>query len=106
MAYELCPDCGTRKHQIVACSNCGFRRAAKLWKPRPENALGKKPPIPLDDKYEANESSQKPMSICSRCHELIEYGGIEKHMLIAHVRVVKKCKSRRIAQTRPPVAKG
>ncbi|CAK0765738.1 hypothetical protein CCP3SC5AM1_430008 [Gammaproteobacteria bacterium] len=26
MAYETCPECGIRKHQLVACSQCGFKR--------------------------------------------------------------------------------
>jgi len=26
MAYETCPQCGAQKHQLVACSQCGFKR--------------------------------------------------------------------------------
>jgi ribosomal protein L32 len=26
LAYENCPKCGTRKHQLMACPNCGFSR--------------------------------------------------------------------------------
>ncbi len=26
MAYELCPQCGVEKHQLVACAKCGFTR--------------------------------------------------------------------------------
>lgn len=26
MAMESCPKCGTEKHQLNACQNCGFRR--------------------------------------------------------------------------------
>jgi len=26
MAYENCPDCNHRKHQLVACPKCGFQR--------------------------------------------------------------------------------
>jgi len=96
MAYELCPECGARKHQIMACPSCGFRRSAKLWSPRPKNALGKKPDIPKVVALETHEPAQKPMTICSRCHELIEHGGMEKHMLSKHVKVIKKRKSRRI----------
>ena len=98
MSYELCPECGTRKHQIVACPSCGFRRSAELWSPRPKNALGKKPEIPKSVAAEAHESTQKPMTICSRCHELIEHGGMEKHMLSEHVRVIKKRNSKRITK--------
>lgn len=96
MAYELCPECGTRKHQIVACPSCGFRRSAKLWNPRPKNVLGKKPDLPKHDDIVTHELAQQPMAICSRCHELIEHGGMEKHMLSVHVSVVKKRKGRRI----------
>ena len=98
MAYELCPECGTRKHQIVACPSCGYRRSAKLWSPRPKNALGKKPEIPGRDESVSQHPEQKPMTRCSRCHELIEHGGMEKHLLSAHVKVVKKRKNRQIEQ--------
>lgn len=27
MAYEDCPKCGTRKHHVVDCPNCGFSRS-------------------------------------------------------------------------------
>jgi hypothetical protein len=26
MAYEICPECGASKHQLVACPLCGFTR--------------------------------------------------------------------------------
>lgn len=29
MAYENCPQCGTQKHQLVACPQCGFKRMTK-----------------------------------------------------------------------------
>lgn len=102
MAYEQCPECGTRKHQIVACPACGFRRSAKLWNPRPKNALGKKPALLGRDETVAYEAAQKPMIVCSRCHELIEHSEMEKHMLSAHVSVVKKRKNRRITRTPAP----
>ncbi len=102
MSYESCPECGARKHQIVACPECGFRRSAELWSPRPKNALGKKPEIPKVSQSEGNGPTPKPMMICSRCHELIASDQMDKHMLAAHVRVIKKRKSRRIEDAQRP----
>lgn len=28
MTYEVCPECGAKKHQLIACPNCGYTRRA------------------------------------------------------------------------------
>jgi len=81
----------------MACPSCGFRRSAKLWSPRPKNALGKKPKIPKIQKQVSDQPSRvKHKVICSRCHELVEQDEMQQHMLTAHVRVVNKRRSRRV----------
>ena len=44
MAYEKCPQCGSDKHQLMACSACGFTRLqhSKAYKTRTSNRHSEK----------------------------------------------------------------
>ena len=33
MAYEICPECGAEKHQLMKCPQCGFQRSRRTIKP-------------------------------------------------------------------------
>ena len=51
MAYMPCPRCGTMKHQLVACPNCGFRRTIHAKDPAGKHgAAGTDSPAPSNER--------------------------------------------------------
>ena len=52
MAYEDCPQCGERKHQLMACPKCGFTRAT--WQETLHRRPEPRPSLPSREESPAN----------------------------------------------------
>ena len=75
MAYEDCPKCGQRKHQLMACSRCGYQR-----RPVPESTTAIAPQQPKRSKTHTRRRSKSSSSITNFEEELLAAFGVE----IAH----------------------
>lgn len=52
MAYEDCPQCGERKHQLMACPKCGFTRAT--WQETLHRRPEPRPSLPSREEGPSN----------------------------------------------------
>lgn len=76
MAYESCPQCGTRKHQLVACPQCGFKRLNGRTSAPRLIAEPEEQPHPPKDKVTLAPPSSTNFENCPQC-------GQRKHLVMA-----------------------
>ena len=88
VAYEDCPKCGARKHQLVSCPECGYSRR----EPRSATATPTRQRLTLPNKTQGSsvtkgrqkpkaKSGHKGFERCPFCKRLIEHRLIERHIL-------------------------
>jgi ribosomal protein L32 len=92
MAYEECPECGQRKHQLMACSFCGYQRR-KAPQPEMTTAPAKKHAAKpkgtsqtKKNKRRVSSTKAADFAVCSECGAHVKKSNLSKHRRRCHSR--------------------